>query len=193
MPKVQIAAVGPVMMKVAAEECDGVMLHAFCTGKYLEEVILPRLDKGLDASGRSRADFEISGGGFIATGADDEAVSKVFEWVRMRIGFYGSTPSYWPVFEQHGWEDLGHKLNDMSKKGQWEQMTNEVSDDIVHEFCAVGRFDQIADKIRQRFGVGWTWFRCRNTRRKICCRNCKASKPSLGKHPPATVKAPRAV
>ena len=31
-------------------------------------------------------------------------------------------------------------------------MTNEVSDDIVHEFCAVGRFDQIADKIRQRFG-----------------------------------------
>jgi hypothetical protein len=49
----------------------------------------------------------------------------------MRVGFYGSTPSYWPVFEQHGWEDLGHKLNDMSKKGQWEQMTQEVSDDIV--------------------------------------------------------------
>ena len=40
----------------------------------------------------------------------------------------------------------------MSKKGQWEQMTQEISDDIVHEFCAVGRFDQIADKIRQRFG-----------------------------------------
>jgi hypothetical protein len=30
-------------------------------------------------------------------------------------------------------------------------MTQEISDDIVHEFCAVGRFDQIADKIRQRF------------------------------------------
>jgi hypothetical protein len=75
----------------------------------------------------------------------------MFEWVRMRVGFYGSTPSYCPVFEQHGWEDLGHKLNDMSKKGQWEQMTQEVSDDIVHEFCAVGRFDQIADKIRGRF------------------------------------------
>jgi alkanesulfonate monooxygenase SsuD/methylene tetrahydromethanopterin reductase-like flavin-dependent oxidoreductase (luciferase family) len=87
----------------------------------------------------------------VVTGADDEAVSKMFEWVRMRVGFYGSTPSYWPVFEQHGWEDLGHKLNDMSKKGQWEQMTEEIPDDIVHEFCAVGRFDQIAEKIRQRF------------------------------------------
>ena len=30
-------------------------------------------------------------------------------------------------------------------------MTQEVSDDIVHEFCAVVRFDQIADKIRGRF------------------------------------------
>ena len=29
VPKIQIAAVGPAMMKVAAEECDGVMLHGF--------------------------------------------------------------------------------------------------------------------------------------------------------------------
>ena len=151
VPKVQIAAVGPAMMKVAAEECDGVMLHVFCTGKYLQEVIMPRLEQGLQNSGRSRADFEISGGGFIATGADDEAVQRMFEWVRKRIGFYGSTPAYWPVFEQHGWEDLGHKLNDMSKKGQWDDMTDAVSDDVVHEFCVTGRFDQIKDQIQQRF------------------------------------------
>ena len=152
VPKVQIAAVGPAMMKVAAEECDGVMLHVFCTGKYLEEVIMPRLNKGLENSGRTRADFEISGGGFIATGADDEAVHRMFEWVRKRVGFYGSTPSYWPVFEQHGWEDLGHKLNDMSKKGQWDDMTQAVSDDVVHEFCVAGRHDQIKEQIQQRFG-----------------------------------------
>ena len=152
VPKVQIAAVGPAMMKVAAEECDGVMLHVFCTGKYLEEVIMPRLNKGLENSGRTRADFEISGGGFIATGADDEAVHRMFEWVRKRVGFYGSTPSYWPVFEQHGWEDLGHKLIDMSKKGQWDDMTQAVSDDVVHEFCVTGRYDQIKEQIQQRFG-----------------------------------------
>lgn len=152
VPKIQIAAVGPAMMKVAAEECDGVMLHAFCTRKYLDEVILPKLQKGLDAKDKARSDFEISGGGFIVTGKDDEAVNKMFEWVRMRVGFYGSTPSYWPVFETHGWEDLGHKLNDMSKKGQWQDMTKEISDDVVHEFCAVGRHDQIHSAIQQRFG-----------------------------------------
>ncbi len=151
VPKVQIAAVGPAMMKVAAEECDGVMLHVFCTGKYLQEVIMPRLNQGLEKAERRREDFEISGGGFVATGADDEAVNTMFEWVRKRIGFYGSTPSYWPVFEQHGWEELGLKLNDMSKKGQWDEMTQAISDDVVHEFCVTGRFDEIKDRIRQRF------------------------------------------
>ena len=151
LPKIHIAAVGPAMMKVAAEECDGVMLHAFCTRKYLDEVILPKLQQGLNAKDKARSGFEVSGGGFIVTGKDDEAVDKMFEWVRMRVGFYGSTPSYWPVFEAHGWQDLGQKLNDMSKKGQWQNMTKEISDDVVHEFCAVGRFDEIEKEISRRF------------------------------------------
>lgn len=152
LPKIQIAAVGPAMMKVAAEECDGAMLHGFCTRKYLAEVVVPKFADGLAKAGRDRADFELSGGGFVATGADDEAVNKMFEWIRQRVGFYGSTPSYWPVFEVHGLQDLGHKLNDMSKKGQWEQMTAEIPDYVVHLFAAVGRFDQISDAISQRFG-----------------------------------------
>ena len=83
---------------------------------------MPRLDNALAASGRSRENFEISGGGFTATGATDEEVAKAFEWVRMRIGFYGSTRAYWPVFEEHGWHDLGEKLNHMSKTNQWDAM-----------------------------------------------------------------------
>ncbi|MBP40073.1 MAG: LLM class F420-dependent oxidoreductase [Chloroflexi bacterium] len=152
LPAVQIAAVGPAMMKVAGEECDGVLLHGFCTKKYLTDIAVPRLERALANSGRKREDFEISGGGFIATGEDDEAVQKIFDWVRMRVGFYGSTPSYWPVFEAHGLEDLGHKLNDMSKKGQWDEMTAEVSDDVVRLFAAVGRHDEICEAIEERFG-----------------------------------------
>ena len=152
LPKVQVAAVGPAMMKVAAEECDGVMLHAFCTRKYLDEVVVPRLRKGVEKSGRDWSDFEISGGGFVATGKDDESVQKMFEWIRMRVGFYGSTPSYWPVFESHGLEDLGLELNAMSKEGKWDEMTRVVSDDVVRLFAAVGRYDEIVEEIANRFG-----------------------------------------
>jgi probable F420-dependent oxidoreductase len=151
-PPVMIAAVGPAMLKVAAEECDGVKLHGFCTRKYLTDEIMPRIAAGLAKSGRTRAQYEISGGGFLATGPDDEAVAKRFEWVRQRVAFYGSTPAYYPVLAAHGIEDLGHKLNAMVRQGRWAELAKEVPDDVAHLFAAVGRHDEIVEAIGQRFG-----------------------------------------
>ncbi len=151
-PPITIAAVGPGMMNVAAQVCDGVRLHPFSTRKYLEDVALPRLQAGIPQGVGERRHFEISGGGFVATGATDEAVAKAFEWVRMRVGFYGSTRAYWPVFAVHGLEDLGEKLNHMSKTNQWQQMTREIPDDVVHLFAAVARHDQLAAAVTARFG-----------------------------------------
>src|SRR3954470_16712487 len=47
LPRLGVAAVGPVMLKVAAEESDDVKLHSFCTRKYLEQNIMPILKAGL--------------------------------------------------------------------------------------------------------------------------------------------------
>ncbi len=152
VPRIGLAAVGPFMLKVAAEESDGAKLHVFCTRKYLENKVMPILAEGLAKSGRTREQFEISGGGFVVTGKDDAAVQKLFDWVRYRVAFYGSTPAYWPVFEEHGLGDLGRKLNAMTKAGQWDSIAAEVSDDVVHLFSAVGRHDQIAQAIEARFG-----------------------------------------
>ncbi|HEX3862893.1 MAG TPA: TIGR03617 family F420-dependent LLM class oxidoreductase [Stellaceae bacterium] len=151
-PAVMIAAVGPAMLRVAAEECDGVKLHGFCTRKYLTDAIMPRIEAGLAKAGRSRAQYEISGGGFLATGADDESVAKRFEWVRQRVAFYGSTPAYYPVLAVHGLEDLGLKLNAMVRQGKWSELAKEVPDDVAHLFAAVGRHDQIVQAIADRFG-----------------------------------------
>src|SRR5204863_385306 len=84
-----VAGVGPAMLKVAAEECDGVRLHGFCTRQYLTDEIMPRIETGLAKAGRQREQYEISGGGFLATGPDDASVAKRFEWVRQRVAFYG--------------------------------------------------------------------------------------------------------
>ncbi len=151
-PAVMIAAVGPAMLKVAAEECDGVKLHGFCTRKYLTDAIMPRVEAGLAKAGRTRAQYEVSGGGFLASGPDDEAVAKRFEWVRQRVAFYGSTPAYYPVFAVHGLEDLGLKLNAMVRQGKWSELAKEVPDDVAHLFAAVGRHDQIVSAIGERFG-----------------------------------------
>ena len=113
---------------------------------------MPRLAEGLAKAGRQRENYEISGGGFLATGPDDTTVARMFEWVRERVAFYGSTQAYWPVFAVHGLEDLGRKLNAMIRQGKWSEMAKEVPDDVVHLFAAVGRYDQIVKAITKRFG-----------------------------------------
>jgi probable F420-dependent oxidoreductase len=150
-PAIMIAAVGPAMLKVAGEECDGVKLHGFCTRRYLEQTVMPRLVTGLAKVCRRRENFEISGGGFLATGPDDAAVARMFEWVRQRVAFYGSTPAYYPVLATHGLEDLGHKLNAMARQGRWNEMAKEVPDDVARLFAAVGRWDEITNAIDKRF------------------------------------------
>ena len=151
MVPVTIAAVGPVMLRLAGEVCDGVRLHGFCTRRYLDDVVLQELRAGWGRSGRPRAHFEIAGGGFIATGPDEASVAKMFEWVRTRVAFYGSTPAYWPVLEVHGLHDLGRKLNVMSKTGQWDRMSAEISDDVVRLFAVVGTHRELAREIERRF------------------------------------------
>ena len=149
---VTIAAVGPAMLRVAGEVCDGVRLHGFCTRRYVDEVVMRELRAGMAKVNRPRERFVISGGGFIATGPDEASVAKMVEWVRSRVAFYGSTPAYWPVLEAHGLHDLGRKLNMMSKAGQWDQMTREIGDDVVQEFAAIGTYRELARAIEQRFG-----------------------------------------
>ena len=151
-PAVTIAAVGPGMLKVAGEVCDGVRLHPFCTRAYLDNVVMPNLQEGMARSGRKRETFEISGGGFIATGPDQQTVDEMVEWVRYRLAFYASTPAYWPVLAQHGLEDLGQKLNTMTKAGEWDKLAAEIPDDMVELFAAIGTHENIASDIEKRFG-----------------------------------------
>ena len=151
-PPVTLGAVGPAMLRVAGEVADGVRLHGFCTRRYFENVVLPELQTGLDRGGKARENFQVSAGGFIATGATDGDVAAQLDFLRQRIAFYGSTRAYWPVLAQHDLLDLGEKLNHMSKTNQWQAMAAEVSDEVVSLFTAIGRYDEITAEIDNQFG-----------------------------------------
>ena len=44
------------------------------------------------------------------------------------------------------------KLHAMSKRGQWDEMAGEISDDLIRTFAAVGTHDEIPALIAERFG-----------------------------------------
>ena len=152
LPRIALAAVGPLMSKTAAREADSVRLHGFATRRYLEEVVRPMLVAERAAAGKSMDDFEITGGGFVVTGPDDAAVRAAAEKIRYRVAFYGSTPAYRGVFDIHGLSELGVRLTEMSKRGAWKDMAAQVSDDVLDLFVARAPYEGIAEAIEQRFG-----------------------------------------
>ena len=150
-PRVMLAAVGPLMTEVAGEVADGVIIHSFTTKKYLEEVTLPAVEKGLEKAGRSRSDFQISYPGFVVTGKNEEEFNATKKAVCKQIAFYGSTPAYAPVLGSHGWGDLQPELNKLSKMGNWDEMGSLITDEILNEFAIVGELDQVVDKFKNRY------------------------------------------
>jgi probable F420-dependent oxidoreductase len=152
MVPVTISAVGPAMLRLAGELCDGVRLHPICSRRYLEEVCLAAMLEGMKRSGRRREHFDIHGGGFVCTGRDEAAVREAMEWARFRVAFYGSTRTYMPILALHGLEDLGHKLHEMSVQGRWKEMAQLISDDTLRIFAACGTYADIAGEIERRFG-----------------------------------------
>ncbi len=151
-PKIVLAAVGEKMTEVAGEVADGIILHGFTTERYVREVTLPALERGWAKSDRSRSDFEISGPLFVVTGTSDEELDKAREGTKQQIAFYGSTPAYRGVLERHGWGDLQDDLNRLSKQGQWVEMGDLITDEILEAFAVVAAPEDIPKALLARYG-----------------------------------------
>ncbi len=151
-PKVFLAAVGELMTEVAGEVCDGLIIHGFTTERYVREVTLPALDRGLAKAGRARGAFEVSGPLFVATGATEEEMSNAKQMVKQQIAFYGSTPAYRGVLDLHGWGDLQTELNALSKQGEWVKMGEAIDDEMLETFAVVAEPERVAEGLKARFG-----------------------------------------
>ena len=151
-PKVFLAAVGEKMTEVAGEACDGIILHGFTTERYVREVSMPALERGWKASGRARADFEVTGPMFVVTGTTEEEFAAARVGTKRQVAFYGSTPAYRGVLELHGWGDLQTELNALSKQGEWETMGELIDDEILATFAVVGAPEEIPGLLLGRYG-----------------------------------------
>ena len=151
-PKVVLAAVGPIMTEVAAEVGDGLIIHPFSNEKYIREVTLPAVERGLAKAGKERKDFEISYTPFVVSGKDEQTFDAEKATAKARISFYGSTPAYKQVLGVHGWGDLQVELNAMSKQGQWKEMADLITDDILDVMGVVGEPDQVINEMLARYG-----------------------------------------
>ncbi|MBB5871062.1 putative F420-dependent oxidoreductase [Allocatelliglobosispora scoriae] len=151
-PPVYLAAVGPQMAKLAGEVGDGILVHQFSTPRYLREVILPSVQKGLAASGRPREEFEVVVPLFLVTAATEESFDVCRAAMRRHISFYASTPAYAEVLHLHGLSDLYWELFELSLTGGWTEMAELIDDDVLEVLALVGEPHTIARRLHARYG-----------------------------------------
>lgn len=149
-PKVFVAAVGDRMTEMCGEVADGLLAHAFSTRRYIREVTIPTLTRGIERSGRRRSDVEVASPLFVVTGHDEQQMAAAAVATRKQIAFYASTPAYRTVLELHGWGDLQTELHRLSRDGDWDTMGSLIDDTLLAEFAVVAPVGDLADKIRTR-------------------------------------------
>ena len=158
-PTLRLAGVGPLMTEVAGEVADGLIAHGFSTERYMREVTLPAVERGLAKAGKSREAFDVCAPVMVVSGKNEEQFEQNKTAVRSQIGFYGSTPAYKPVLDLHGWGDLQPELNRLSKEGKWVEMGELISDEILETFAVVAESpSDLAPLINARYaGLLDTW------------------------------------
>ncbi|MDE0196180.1 MAG: TIGR03617 family F420-dependent LLM class oxidoreductase [bacterium] len=151
-PKVYLAAVGPLMTKVAGRVADGLHCHSFTTADYLNEVTVPALRSGEADAGRPAGSTELSLPVITVVGETQEEFDRRSLSARLRIAYYGSTPAYRGVLEHHGWGQAQTELRELSLQGRWEEMAGVIDDDMLRTIAAVGTATEVADILADRFG-----------------------------------------
>jgi probable F420-dependent oxidoreductase len=149
---IHLAAVNNYMARLGGEIADGVFAHPVCTAKYMREVMLPQIAAGARKAGRDLRDVEVIGAPIIVTGRNPKELEKERQLLKQRVAFYASTRTYHPVFEVHGWNELGMKLHALSLENKWGEMVKLIPDEMAEEFGTVAPFDEIGPKVKERWG-----------------------------------------
>ena len=142
---IYVSGLNKYMCQLAGELCDGFHIHPFHTPKYLRENVIPNVEAGLKKD-RAPAQGYLAGSSlaFVVVGRNDEELNTVREAARRQIAFYGSTRTYKPVFDAHGWGDVTMRLNEKTAKGDWAGMPREITDDMLDVFTVSGTYGNIA-------------------------------------------------
>jgi probable F420-dependent oxidoreductase len=142
---IYIAGVNTGLCTLAGEVANGFHAHPYHSEQYLKEVVLPAIEVGAQKTGRKRGDVSLTISAMVATNPAER------QFIRSQISFYASTPSYRPVMDTHGWGEVADQLRNLSRKGEWDQMTGLISDEMLETFAVVAPEGELASALIERY------------------------------------------
>lgn len=151
---IYVAAVGEGMARMAGDVADGALGHLICSTRWLEEVMVPNIEKGLDRSGRERSSFDFIPGMCVAIANDDGELEAAYDAARKTLAFYATVRTYAPVFELDGFGSEADAVGNAFRSGDLGGVAAAVTNEMVDAYCAVGTVDRVRERVGEIAALG---------------------------------------
>jgi probable F420-dependent oxidoreductase len=149
--KVDMSAVNPLMLKVAGEVADGLHVHPMHSMQYIQNRVLPAIREGAESAGRALSQIDLIVPVLAIAGDTPDERRNLLREAKATIGFYGATPGYAFQFDDLGYEGMRDKLSAALRDGGPDVLADLVTDEMLEQFALVARWDDMADKLVDRY------------------------------------------
>ena len=139
---IYLAGVREGMIRTAAQVADGLLGHPIYSLRWIREVVLPSLARGLAESPRERGDFHLCLAVCCAVGKDVPAARRA---AAATIAFYATVNTYEPLFAAFPGEVA--RIQSALLRNDTEGMIAAVSAEMVDAFAVVGTPDEARKRV----------------------------------------------
>src|SRR4051795_9241704 len=156
------AAMQEGMCRMAGDVADGLIGHPMCAVRWLDEVVIPSFETGLQRSGRQRSDLDFiptittiidddearpphPGPPTTTTTADEGAPPPAAG--RRTIAFYSTVRTYKPLWEMHGFADAAEAAGNAFRQGDLAAVPEQIPDEMVDAYTAAGPLDKVRARV----------------------------------------------
>ena len=152
-PQLLLGGVNDQAIRLAGEVADWFVTHPTNSHpRFLRDRAMPRLAEGMSTSRREADDVQVAIAIPYITGPNQASVDQSREAQRAVLGFLYSTPAYRRTLELFGWDDLGARLQAMTRSGDWSQLGILMTDEVLDALIPSGTWNQLPSVISDWFG-----------------------------------------
>lgn len=135
---IYLAGVREGMIRTATQVADGLLGHPIYSLRWIKEIVLPSVARGLRDAGRQRDGFHLC---LAVCCAIDSDVDQARRHAAATIAFYATVNTYEPLFTPFPQEVA--RIREALLRGDHNAMTDAVTDEMIDTFAIAGTPDEV--------------------------------------------------
>ena len=149
---IYLAALSPAMLRLTGEIADGWLGTSFVP-EGAADAYFARLDTGLAAAGRSRADLDICQGAEVAFAADEDELRGMVAGRKKELAFSlggmgsSSTNYYNQAYSRQGWAEVAAEVRERWQQGDRDGAAQLVTDEMVLATTLIGTEEMVRARL----------------------------------------------